>query len=178
MKLRLRLAAIASAILLTAGLGVALAGPASAFSPGPETNWYSNVAGYGDLWWNPNASASIEPNGAFESSHSNKTPLESIGCVSTGCEMQLPNGLCMTYNYDAGGLLDAIACNELQSQIWTETVAPGEESVVITNYYASHTLFGCDDYIGSAGSGQEVSLGCNSVGTYDEWALIPDNPDN
>jgi hypothetical protein len=159
MKLRLRLAAIASVIALAAGAAVVLAGPASA----NDSVVWSNVAGYGKLWWNPNAGS----DGAFYSSHSNDTPISQTECSGAWCELQLPNGKCMTYNYDGGGIVDAVACRELSSQYWA-TVEVTSTRFQFENDYASG-FFGCADFISSAGSGQEVSLIC-ATGTYDEWS--------
>jgi hypothetical protein len=174
MTLRLRLAAIVSATVLATGAGMAFTGPASAApSTTNYTYLFNNSAGYGELWFNPNAG----PNGAFYSSHSNETPLTAINCGAGGdifngayCELELPNRLCATWN--AGlKIIDAITCQQLDSQEWGDADYNSTNGgYAISSLYEANTS-DCYGWIRSPGSGTEVNLECSTVGNNDTWYI-------
>ena len=161
MKLRLRLAAIASGLLLAAGVGMAFAGPATA---APGGNVWVSAAGYGKLWWSSDS-------GRFSSSHSHNTPLTEIKCTTSGnpltCELQLPNGLCMTWNLAAGNRIGAISCKRLASQYWIQDELSNGDYRIENKYGNAH--YGTKAYLVSPGSGREVYLATGTPGTNAEW---------
>jgi hypothetical protein len=161
LKLKLRLSAIASALVLAAGAGMAFAGPAAA-SPGG--NILVNVAGYGKLWWSSDS-------GRFSTSHSHNTPLLEIKCTHAGnpltCELQLPNGLCMTWNQSADNRVGAISCRKLASQYWIQVELANGDFRIENEY--GNSYYHATAYLVSPGSGREVYLATGTPGTNAEW---------
>ncbi len=193
MKLRLRLAAATSAMVLAAGFALVFtAGPASA----TDGLYWVSAAGHGDLWWNSAANASEEPDGAFQSSHSDKTPLAPIEISSTAttcdsldaaldggvCQWQLPDGECMAWDQDAGSssnLVYELPCEGLQSEQWQVTEVGDSDEYALLNDYATIVDPQCGsdsegDVIDAPKSGADVSLSC-SLGTDESFTYTIDS---
>jgi hypothetical protein len=147
-----------------------LAGPGTGVAHATGGFYYTNAAGFGDLWWDPST-------GVFWSSHSNKTPLNAIQCegsVAHGvwCEYQLPNGKCMTDDA-TGGTVVADNCSQTDSQYWwTPALADGYEAFDNEYYDIYQGCAGNYSYLWSPKSGAEVTVSCgNTVSAQGQWSL-------